>query len=145
MSEVYEAGKNKLDHEIETLNDDVENNWTRAERNHFFRNRIGWIHNQTRQFVNIVHDRRMHEYPQVFARIGINGDGGRPPTPLILFFPIFSHLISNNETKADSEKDKISAFNTVYPDGHLTKCWHLTPNMKDAKIYQDNVMWKKVV
>jgi hypothetical protein len=68
-------------------------------------------------------------------------NGGRS----FYFFPYSSHLISNNGTKADSEKDKISAFNTVYPDGHLTKCCHLTPNMKDAKIYQDNVMWKKVV
>ena len=68
-------------------------------------------------------------------------NGGR----LFYFFPYFPHLISNNRTKADSEKDKISAFNTVYPDGHLTKCCHLTPNMKDAKIFQDNVIWKKVV
>ena len=63
-------------------------------------------------------------------------NGGR----LFYFFPYFPHLISNNRTKADSEKDKISAFNTVYPDGHLTKCCHLTPNMKDAKIFQDNVI-----
>jgi hypothetical protein len=54
-------------------------------------------------------------------------------------------LICNYPTKADSEKGEISAFNTVFPEGHLTKCCrHLTPNMKDAKIYQDNVIWKEV-
>jgi hypothetical protein len=39
---------------------------------------------------------------------------------IFYFFPFFSHLmilINNNRTKADSEKDKISVFNTVYPDG----------------------------
>jgi hypothetical protein len=48
--------------------------------------------------------------------------------------------------KADSENGEISAFNTVCSDGHLTKyCCHLTPNMKEAKIYQDNVIRKDFV
>ncbi len=67
--EVYRAGRTKLDYEIESWDHDFMNNWTRVEGHHSFRKKISWRHVETRQFVNIVYDERMQEYPQVFARI----------------------------------------------------------------------------
>lgn len=65
MANVYEAGKNKLDHEIQSTIGYVPDDWKRKEHP----GQVGWYHRKTKQYVNIVHDRAVNMYPFVTARI----------------------------------------------------------------------------
>jgi hypothetical protein len=69
MSNVYEAGKNQLDHAVWSTLGYVPEEWDRKERSDQACDMVEWKHRVTHQYVIVIRNKETNAYPKVVARI----------------------------------------------------------------------------